>query len=146
MNPGKRSHAPTRPRSPMPAPAGAQAGAPQSTRAHVPDVPGVALWQQLGAVAAALQDIMAGRSGTAVLAAVAPEMRPGVQALLYQVLRALGRAQALRSQLAARRPPPPVRASNRPKSGLVMLRLSARSMRSSLNDLPIRATLETRPM
>ena len=92
----------------MPAPAGAQAGAPQSTRAHVPDVPGVALWQQLGAVAAALQDIMAGRSGTAVLAAVAPEMRPGVQALLYQVLRALGRAQALRSQLAARRPPPPV--------------------------------------
>lgn len=105
MNPGKRSPAPARHASPMPSPAGGQAGAPQRPRTQAP---GIALWQQLNVVAAALQDILAGRSGTAVLDAVAPEMRPGVQALLYQVLRALGRAQALRSQLVARTPPPSV--------------------------------------
>ena len=66
----------------------------------------VALWQQLTAVAGALLAIRSGQSGTAALAAVDAGLRPGVQALLFQVLRQLGRADALRRQLATRTPPP----------------------------------------
>ncbi|WP_044397492.1 16S rRNA (cytosine(967)-C(5))-methyltransferase RsmB [Acidovorax temperans] len=57
-------------------------------------------------VCQALQGIRGGQSGTAVIEAVEPRLRPGVQALLFQVLRNLGRADALRSQLVARKPPP----------------------------------------
>ena len=64
------------------------------------------LWRQLQAVAATLQAIRSGVSGTAALDAVAAELRPGVQALLFHVLRSLGRAQALRQLLAGRTPPP----------------------------------------
>lgn len=73
-----------------------------SSSASVP----VPLWQQLTAVAQALQAIRGGQSGTAAVDAVEPRLRPGVQALLFQVLRQLGRADALRSQLVARKPPP----------------------------------------
>jgi 16S rRNA (cytosine967-C5)-methyltransferase len=66
----------------------------------------VALWQQLQAVALALVLIRKGTSGTAALDAVAPALRPGVQALLFHVLRQLGRAQALRDQLVSRTPTP----------------------------------------
>ena len=66
----------------------------------------IALWQQLQAVTIALQAIRAGQSGTTALAAVDVGLRPGVQALLFQVLRQLGRAQALRRQMVARTPPP----------------------------------------
>lgn len=66
----------------------------------------VALWQQLQAVAHALVLVRKGTSGTAVLDAVAPALRPGVQALLFHVLRQLGRAQALRDQLVSRTPAP----------------------------------------
>jgi 16S rRNA (cytosine967-C5)-methyltransferase len=66
----------------------------------------VALWQQLLAVAQALVLIRKGTSGTAALDAVAPALRPGVQALLFHVLRQLGRAQALRDQLVSRTPAP----------------------------------------
>ena len=66
----------------------------------------VALWQQLQAVAHALVQIRKGTSGTAALDAVAPALRPGVQALLFHVLRQLGRAQALRDQLVSRTPAP----------------------------------------
>jgi len=69
-----------------------------------------ALSQQLAEVAQALQAILAGQSGTQALAAVPQRLRPGVQALLFQVLRQLGRAQALRAELAARTPPPRVNA------------------------------------
>lgn len=65
----------------------------------------IPLWQQLAAVAEGLQMILAGQSGTAALAAVPVRLRPGVQALLFQVLRQLGRAQALRKQLASKAPP-----------------------------------------
>lgn len=65
----------------------------------------IPLWQQLAAVAQGLQMILAGQSGTAALAAVPTRLRPGVQALLFQVLRQLGRAQALRKQLAPKAPP-----------------------------------------
>ncbi len=70
--------------------------------------PSLALWQQLGATAEALQAVRAGQSGTAALAAVPAGLRPGVQALLFQVLRNLGRAQALSRRLAPRSPPPRV--------------------------------------
>jgi len=66
----------------------------------------VALWQQLQAVAHALVLVRKGTSGSAALDAVAPALRPGVQALLFHVLRQLGRAQALRDQLVSRTPAP----------------------------------------
>ncbi len=64
-----------------------------------------ALWRQLSLSAIALQAIREGTSGTAALNAVAPGLRPGVQAIVFHVLRRLGRAQALREQLAPRAPP-----------------------------------------
>lgn len=67
----------------------------------------VPLWQQLQQVALALDAVRAGRSLTPTLEAVDSRLRPGVQALTFHVLRWLGRAEALRSQLA-RRPPPPL--------------------------------------
>ena len=65
-----------------------------------------ALWQQLQAVAHALVQVRKGVSGTAALDGVKPHLRPGVQALFYQVLRQLGRAQALRGWLVQRAPAP----------------------------------------
>lgn len=71
-----------------------------------PNKPTIPLWRQLQAAAAVLQSVRAGVSGTAALDGVPAELRPGVQALVFQVLRSLGRAQALRQLLAARVPPP----------------------------------------
>ena len=68
----------------------------------------VALSRQLQHVAVALQDIRSGRSGSTVLEGVPTQLRPGVQALLFQVLRTLGWAEAVRRQLAPRTPRPPV--------------------------------------
>jgi len=65
-----------------------------------------ALSRLLDATATALQAIGAGQSGTAALETTDAALRPGTQALLFQVLRNLGRAQVLRSRLAARKPPP----------------------------------------
>lgn len=67
----------------------------------------IPLWRQLQAVATVLQAIRAGVSGTAALADVPGDLRPGVQALVFHVLRSLGRAEALRQLLANRTPPPP---------------------------------------
>lgn len=67
-----------------------------------------ALWQLLLHTAAALQAVRAGQSLTARLESLPPTLRPGVQALSFQVMRALGRAQALRELLAPRNPPPAV--------------------------------------
>jgi 16S rRNA (cytosine967-C5)-methyltransferase len=67
----------------------------------------VPLWRQLQAVAAVLLAIRSGVSGTAALANIATDLRPGVQALVFHVLRSLGRAEALRRLLANRAPPPP---------------------------------------
>jgi 16S rRNA (cytosine967-C5)-methyltransferase len=64
------------------------------------------LWRQLQLTAAALASIRAGSSGTAAFESVEPAMRPGVQALGFQVMRWLGRAEALRRHLAKRTPPP----------------------------------------
>ncbi|MGJ7496818.1 16S rRNA (cytosine(967)-C(5))-methyltransferase RsmB [Variovorax sp. RT4R15] len=64
------------------------------------------LWRQLQLTANALASIRAGTSGSAAFEAVEPGLRPGVQALGFQALRWLGRAEALRRQLAKRTPPP----------------------------------------
>ena len=72
--------------------------------AHSASVKHPALHQQLMCVAQGLQQVRAGQSTTTVLEAVVPPLRPGVQALLFQVLRNLGRAQALRAQLAPKKP------------------------------------------
>ncbi|NDE41770.1 MAG: 16S rRNA (cytosine(967)-C(5))-methyltransferase RsmB, partial [Betaproteobacteria bacterium] len=64
------------------------------------------LWRQLQSVAALLQAVRGGSSATAALGKLAPEARPGVQALSFTVLRFLGRAQALRQLLASKTPPP----------------------------------------
>lgn len=65
------------------------------------------LWRQLQLTAHALASIRGGVSGSVAFEAVEPALRPGVQALGFQVLRWLGRAEALRRQLAKRTPPPP---------------------------------------
>lgn len=65
----------------------------------------IPLWRQLQATAQVLSEVRAGRSLTAVLERIPRELRPGVQALSFHVLRVLGRAQALRQQLARRAPP-----------------------------------------
>lgn len=67
---------------------------------------GPPLWQQLQLVAGALAAIRAGTSGTVALHRVEPALRSGVQALLFQALRWLGRGEALRRHLAKRTPPP----------------------------------------
>ena len=65
----------------------------------------VALWRQLQAAAAVLAAVRTGQSATPALAAVEGALRPGVQALVFHVLRNLGRAEALRLRLARRAPP-----------------------------------------
>jgi 16S rRNA (cytosine967-C5)-methyltransferase len=63
------------------------------------------LWRLLQACAQAVQAVRAGRSLTAQLESLPAELRPGVQALSFQALRQLGRATALRVQLAKKPPP-----------------------------------------
>ncbi len=66
----------------------------------------VPLWRQLQGAAGLLLAVRDGQSMTAALLDVDSTLRPGVQALGFHALRWLGRAEALRQQLA-RRPPPP---------------------------------------
>ena len=64
------------------------------------------LWRQLQACASVLMTIRSGTSGTVALDTVAAPLRPGVQSLVFQVLRSLGSAQVLRKLLATRTPSP----------------------------------------
>lgn len=64
------------------------------------------LWRLLQHSARVVQVTVAGQSMTAQLEAVPGPLRPGVQALSFQAMRQLGRARALRTVLAPRRPPP----------------------------------------
>jgi 16S rRNA (cytosine967-C5)-methyltransferase len=66
----------------------------------------IPLWRQLQGAAFLLMAVRAGRSMTAALEEVDAAIRPGVQALGFHALRQLGRAEALRRQLASRPPPP----------------------------------------
>ena len=63
------------------------------------------LWQLLQATAGVAQAVHSGRSMTATLEAVPKDIRPGVQALSFQVMRWWGRARALRKSLARKGPP-----------------------------------------
>lgn len=64
------------------------------------------MWRQLQAAASVVAAIRRGESATPALARVASELRPAAQALSFHALRQLGRAEALRQQLAKRPPPP----------------------------------------
>jgi 16S rRNA (cytosine967-C5)-methyltransferase len=66
------------------------------------------LWQLLDATARILLAVRRGQSTTSALESVALNLRPGTQALAFQVLRNLGRANCLRQMLARRAPPPAV--------------------------------------
>jgi 16S rRNA (cytosine967-C5)-methyltransferase len=63
------------------------------------------LWRQLQLTAGVIQAVSQGVSGTAAVDAVPVGLRPGVQALSFEVLRSMGRARALRKLLAPRAPP-----------------------------------------
>ena len=64
------------------------------------------LWRLLQAAAAVVAAVRAGQSATAAIAGIDGPARPGAQALAFQALRQLGRAEALRRLLAKRAPPP----------------------------------------
>jgi 16S rRNA (cytosine967-C5)-methyltransferase len=57
-----------------------------------------------------VQAVRGGQSLNDALARCPAEARPGTQALVFQVMRTLGSAQAARQQLAPKPPPPPVEA------------------------------------
>ena len=65
----------------------------------------VPLWRQLQAAASVLAAVRQGESTTPALLRLDPGLRPAAQALAFQTLRNLGRADALRHQLARRAPP-----------------------------------------
>jgi len=62
----------------------------------------------LDTTADAVQQVRAGKSLTEVLSKVAPELRPGTQALSFHTLRWLGSATEARAHLAPKTPPPAV--------------------------------------
>ena len=66
----------------------------------------VPLWRQLQGASSLLMAVRSGQSMTAALDKIDSTLRPGVQALAFHALRWLGRAEALRQQLAKRPPPP----------------------------------------
>jgi 16S rRNA (cytosine967-C5)-methyltransferase len=66
------------------------------------------LWRQLQHVARVNLAVMSGTSGTVALDLVDASLRGGVQALCFHVWRYWGRAQALRTQLVRKAPPPMV--------------------------------------
>jgi 16S rRNA (cytosine967-C5)-methyltransferase len=68
--------------------------------------PSQPLWRLLQAAAEVVAAVRAGQSATAAMQRVDAASRSGAQALAFQALRQLGRAEALRVQLARRAPPP----------------------------------------
>ncbi len=70
--------------------------------------PSLPLSRLIGHTADALQAVRAGQSLNEALARCPVEARPGAQALVFQVMRLLGSAQAARQQLAPKNPPPAV--------------------------------------
>jgi 16S rRNA (cytosine967-C5)-methyltransferase len=68
--------------------------------------PSLPLWRLLLAAAEVVAAVRAGTSATAAISRVEAGLRPGAQALAFQALRNLGRADALRQLLARRAPPP----------------------------------------
>ena len=74
-------------------------------RVHGDEGP-VPLWLQLQEVATVLVAIKSGQTSANALKDVRSDLRPGVQALIFHVLRWLGQAEVLRRKLASRNPPP----------------------------------------
>ena len=72
------------------------------------NLPPVSLARLLEHTADAVQAVRSGQSLNAWLPRLPAELRPGVQALSFQVLRRLGAALEVRSQLAPKVPPPNV--------------------------------------
>jgi len=72
------------------------------------NTPSLALSRLLSHTAEALQAVRAGQSLSQVLPRCPADARPGTQALVFEVLRKLGSAEAARRQLAPKAPPPPV--------------------------------------
>ena len=70
--------------------------------------PSAPLHRLLGQTADAVAAVRSGRSLTELLAACPPELRGGTQALSFQVLRALGGAEAALALMAPKTPPPAV--------------------------------------
>ncbi len=66
------------------------------------------LAQLLDGAAEVLLAVRAGRTTAVALQSLAPSLQPGVQALAFDILRNLGRAEWLRARLARRAPPPVV--------------------------------------
>ena len=66
------------------------------------------LWELLQAAAGVVADVRDGVSASQAVPRVPPHLRAGAQSLAFHALRHLGRAQALRAQLAKRPPSPPV--------------------------------------
>jgi 16S rRNA (cytosine967-C5)-methyltransferase len=64
------------------------------------------LWRLLQAAADVVAAVRAGQSATGAILNIDGPLRPGAQALSFQALRYLGRAEALRALLARRAPPP----------------------------------------
>jgi 16S rRNA (cytosine967-C5)-methyltransferase len=83
---------------------------PDNTTRAAPAGQAPALARLLEQTADAVQAVRGGRSLTEVLAACPGPLRPGTQALSFLVLRRLGAAQAVRTLLAPRTPPPAVEA------------------------------------
>ena len=79
---------------------------PSTLPVSAPASPQIPLWRQLQGAASLLMAVRDGQSLTAALEEVDAALRPGVQALGFHTLRWLGRAEALRQQLAKRPPPP----------------------------------------
>lgn len=79
---------------------------PTNLASHHSQTTSAPLWRLMVATGQVVQAVRAGRSMTAELEAVSAELRPGVQALSFHVMRQLGRAMALRALLATKAPPP----------------------------------------
>lgn len=76
-------------------------------RDHATPHSSLPLWRLLQASAGVVAAVRGGQSATAAIALVDAPARPGAQALAFQALRCLGRAEALRRLLAKRPPPAP---------------------------------------
>lgn len=81
-------------------------GTPRSDNAPAAGARSGSLGALLRHAAQGLHHIRNGRSGAVALDGTDPALRAGAQALLYHALRHLGLAEALRSRLAPRTPPP----------------------------------------
>lgn len=67
-----------------------------------------ALWRQLQETLYVLAAVREGKSGSAAMDLVPADMRGGVQALSFHAWRNMGRAQAIRTLIAKKTPPPMV--------------------------------------